>query len=528
MGNELSACKLLLEKVKEGGCAGPKELNELKLRVAKALRLKKVLSNPEILSMLDPQARRELEGLLQLKRVRSISGVNVVAVMASPYPCPHGRCAYCPLEPGVPSSYTGHEPSSMRGLQYNFDPYLQVSNRIRQLREIGHRVSKVELIIQGGTFPAMPVGYQRAFVKGCLEAMIGRRTSSLEEAKREAEFSVIRNVGITIETRPDWCEQEHVDLMLELGATRVEIGVQTLYDDVYRLVERGHTVRDVAEAFRVAKDSGLKVVAHMMLGLPGCDADRDLEAFRRLFEDPAFKPDMLKIYPCLVLRGTKLYEWWRKGEYRPYSTEEAAELVARIKAMTPPWVRIMRVQRDIPAKLIIAGVKKGNLRELAQERLRLEGLKCRCIRCREVGHKALKEAVEPDPQSFEVKVEEYQASGGVEAFISIEDPKSDALLGYLRLRAPSDGAGRPEVEGGRASIVRELKVCGPMVPVGERLEGAWQHKGLGLRLMLEAERLSLEKFDRKKILVLSGLGAKPYYRNLGYSHDGVYMSKTLG
>ncbi|MEM2228166.1 MAG: tRNA uridine(34) 5-carboxymethylaminomethyl modification radical SAM/GNAT enzyme Elp3, partial [Candidatus Bathyarchaeia archaeon] len=320
----------------------------------------------------------------------------------------------------------------------------------------------------------------------------------------------------------------HIDLMLELGATRVELGVQTLYDDVYKLVERGHTVQDVIDAFRAAKDSGLKIVAHMMPGLPGCDFKRDLKAFQILFEDSNFKPDMLKIYPCLVLRNTKLYEWWKEGKYKPYSTEEALDLIAKIKAnIIPKWVRIMRIQRDIPANLIVAGVKKGNLRELVQEKLKQQGLKCNCIRCREIGHKILKENVKPEFENFKINVEEYEASEGIEIFISIDEPNTDALIGYLRLRIPSKKAERPEITSETTSIVRELKICGPVVPLGEHFEEAYQHKGLGAELLSEAEKISLEKFDCTKILVLSGLGVKPYYKRLGYYPEGPYMAKKL-
>ncbi|MEM3606898.1 MAG: tRNA uridine(34) 5-carboxymethylaminomethyl modification radical SAM/GNAT enzyme Elp3, partial [Candidatus Bathyarchaeia archaeon] len=357
--------------------------------------------------------------------------------------------------------------------------------------------------------------------------IIGEKTESLEEAKKKAEESKIRNVGLTIETRPDWCKQKHIDLMLELGATRVEIGVQTLYDDVYKIVERGHTVQDVIDAFRMAKDSGLKIVAHMMPGLPGCDFERDLKAFQILFKDSNFKPDMLKIYPCLVLKNTKLYEWWKEGKYKPYSTEEALDLIVKVKANIPKWVRVMRIQRDIPAKLIVAGVKKSNLRELAQEELKRKGLKCSCIRCREIGHKMLKENVKPKFENLQLNIEEYKASEGVELFISIDEPSVDALISYLRLRIPSEKTERTELNDGKTSIVRELKVCGPVVPLGEHFKDAWQHKGLGAKLLFEAEKISLEKFDCKKILVLSGLGVKPYYKRLGYYPEGAYMAKKL-
>ncbi|MEM3439956.1 MAG: tRNA uridine(34) 5-carboxymethylaminomethyl modification radical SAM/GNAT enzyme Elp3 [Candidatus Bathyarchaeia archaeon] len=499
-------------------------IQEVKLRVSKELGLARVPRNSDILRLAPPGLGDAIADRLALKRIRSLSGVNVVAVMSKPWPCPHGRCAYCPSVPGVPMSYTGREPSSMRGLQSGFDPFEQVRNRIGQLERIGHRVGKVELIIQGGTFPAMPRDYQERFVKDCLDAITGSRSASLGEAKARAETAPIRNVGLTVETRPDWAREGDVDWMLHLGVTRVELGIQTLFDDIYESVGRGHTVEDVARAMRVLKDSGMKVVAHMMPGLPGSSFERDLEAFRMLFDDPKFRPDMLKIYPTLVLEGTELYERWRRGEYRPLTTEGAIELIAKVKEAIPRYVRIMRVQRDIPSHLIAAGVKKSNLRQLVLDRLRAEGKRCECIRCREVGLRG----IGADPGSAEISILEYEASGGMEIFISAELPKEDALIGCLRLRIPSERAHRAEIASRRSAIIRELHVYGPALPVGGRGGGAWQHRGFGGRLVAEAERIASEEFDAEKILVTSALGTKAYYKRLGYDYDGPYMAKELG
>ncbi|MBS7624194.1 MAG: tRNA uridine(34) 5-carboxymethylaminomethyl modification radical SAM/GNAT enzyme Elp3 [Candidatus Bathyarchaeia archaeon] len=507
----------------------PKDVQVAKIRVAEKYRLSTLPPNSEIIKYLRPEEKFKLLKVLRRKAVRTISGVTIIAVMAKPWPCPQKEpCAYCPGGPyyGVPQSYTGREPATMRGLQFNFDPYKQVRHRIEQLRAIGHAVDKVELIVMGGTFPAMPEDYQRLFIKECLDAITGVRSTSLEEAKRNAEVGEIRNVGITIETRPDWCKEQHVDLMLSYGATRVEIGVQNIYDDIYALVNRGHTVKDVIEATRILKDSGLKVVYHMMPGLPGSDFERDLEAFKRIFSDSDFKPDMLKIYPCLVVKGTKVYDWWVKGLYKPYTTEEAAKLIAEVKKIVPEWVRIMRVQRDIPAYLIEAGVKSSNLREIALKMLRDMGLRCRCIRCREVGHRWLKDHIKPNMDNVKILVRRYEASKGEEFFISAEDTVNDVLIGYLRLRIPSDMAHRPEISGKNASIIRELRVLGPLVPVGRREGEGYQHKGFGRVLLEEAERISLEQ-GCKKILVTSALGTKRYYMRLGYTYDGPYMSKNL-
>jgi elongator complex protein 3 len=509
----------------------PDDVNRTKMRVAAKYRLRKIPSNPEIIVFLQgEEERRKLLPVLRRKATRTVSGVTVVAVMTQPYPCPQPEpCAYCPGGPpfGVPQSYTGFEPAAMRGLQNAFDPYLQVKSRIGQLEAIGHVVDKVDLIIMGGTFPATPEEYQTWFVKRCLDAISGVDSQNLEEAKRLAETSRIRNVGITVETRPDWAKEQHVDKMLDMGVTRVELGVQNPDDTIYQLVGRRHTIQDVIEATRILKDAGLKIVYHMMPGLPGSSMEKDLAVFREIFSNSAYKPDMIKIYPCLVLKGTKTYEWFVRGEYKPYTTEEAAKLIVEVKKMIPPWVRIMRVQRDIPAPLIVAGVKMSNLRQLVQQKLKEQGLRCRCIRCREVGHRLMADGVKPDPEKVEILTTRYEASEGEEIFISAEDTENDVLIGYLRLRIPSERAHRPEIRAEPCSIIRELHVYGPVVPVGKRLPKAWQHKGYGAILLSESERITREEYGFRKILVISALGTKQYYKRFGYKYEGPYMAKIL-
>jgi elongator complex protein 3 len=355
----------------------------------------------------------------------------------------------------------------------------------------------------------------------------GTDSASLEEAKSLAESANVKNVGITVETRPDWSRKGHVDHMLSMGVTRVEIGVQTLYDDVYERIHRDHTVADVVEATQTLKDSGIKVGYHMMLGLPGCDASRDFDAFRKIFEDPDFKPDMLKIYPCLVTPGTQLYEEWKRGEYTPYSTEESARLIAEIKQYVPRWVRIMRIQREIPVDGIADGVKHGNLRQLVQQELALRGMKCHCIRCREVGIHFLTNGESPNLEKVRLQRVDYEGSGGTDIFLSFEDDEHDILVGYIRLRIPGENAHRAEIVGQNAGIIRELHVFGQTVPVGVRVADAFQHKGYGSKLLAEAERISREEYDRQKMLVISALGTKGYYSRFGYTHDGPYMSKSI-
>ena len=518
-----SACRKIIDSLLADGSV---DLHHLKTATAREYNLSRLPTNAELLATATEQERRNLLPLLQLKPVRSISGVNVIAVMTPPHLCPHGRCAYCPSVPGVPNSYTGKEPSAMRGLQNAYDPYNQVKNRLAQLRTIGHSGSKIELIVQGGTFPAVNIDEQRHFLKGCLDAITEKRSESFEQTASEAEESKARNVGITFETRPDYCDEKTIDNMLQLGVTRVELGVQTLHDEVYKLVDRGHTVQDAVDATRRLKDAGLKVCYHMMPGLPSSNYQDDLESFERLFRDTAFKPDMLKIYPCLVLEGTKIHDWWKQGIYRPYTTEEAVELLSEVKAKIPPWVRIMRVQRDIPAQLIVAGVKKSNLRQLIRNQMAERKLRCRCIRCREVGHRMQADGVEPQSENLKLTTTEYEASEGREFFIALEDEIRDILIGYLRLRLPSERASRPEVCNGPTGLVRELHIYGTTVSIDDTVQGAWQHRGYGKELLKKAETLAQEQ-GAEKMLVTSALGVRQYFRRLGYERIGPYMGKLL-
>jgi elongator complex protein 3 len=498
------------------------DLDRVKIEVARAYGLPQIPRNSEILAILKEDEAELLLPVLRRKEARALSGVSVVAVMTTPYACPHGRCAYCPGGPDEdsPQSYTGYEPAAMRGAQNEYDPYRQVKSRVTQLQTIGHVVDKVDLIVMGGTFPASPRPYQEAFIKGCLDALTDKPSADLAEAKINAEQSGVRNVGITVETRPDCVKEKDVSGMLDLGVTRVELGVQNVYDDIYKLVDRGHTVQTVVDATKCLKDSALKICYHMMPGLPGSNAERDLEGFRTIFEDPRFKPDMLKIYPTLVVKGTRLYEWWKRGEYMPLETEEAAELVSRIMEITPPWVRIMRVQRDIPLPRIDAGVDMSNLRQLAEDSLMERGGKCRCIRCREAGHSSVK----ADPERVEITHTLYEASGGTEDFIQAEDREADTLIGFVRLRIP-DAPFRPKLDA-ETGMVRELHVYGRMVPVGERRGDAWQHRGWGERLMDAAEEKARE-LGMRKMVVMSALGTKQYYARLGYEKEGAYVSKRL-
>ncbi|MEM2878630.1 MAG: tRNA uridine(34) 5-carboxymethylaminomethyl modification radical SAM/GNAT enzyme Elp3 [Candidatus Hadarchaeales archaeon] len=530
MDNLVIACRDILEAISEGRIKDRGDLVRAKLDACRRFGLSRPPRNSEILAVSATENRKALD-LLRLKPVRSISGVSVITVMPRPHPCPSEKpCIYCPGGPssGTPQSYTGKEPAAMRALQHGFDPYMQVKSRIRQLLAIGHEVDKVELILFGGTITSYPEEYLREFMLGCLNAVTDQNAKSMEEAMKHAEESRIHISDIAFETRPDWCKERHVDLMLELGATRVELGVQALSDKVYSVIGRGHTVDDVEKAIRTAKDSGFAVVAHMMPNLPGSDPDTDLQMFKTLFDDERFRPDAVKIYPTLVIPGTELYDMWKRGEYRPYDFQQLVELISKVKTLVPRWVRIQRIQRDIPANLVAWGVKRGDLRSIVQARMREKGTRCLCIRCREVGHVFYREGKIPRPEKVELVRRDYSASCGHEVFLSFEDVGLDILIGLLRLRMPSDMAHRREITDERTALVREIHVYGPLVKVNEKAgKNEWQHHGFGERLLAEAERISREEFDMRKIAVLAGLGTRNYYRRLGYSLRRPYMVKKV-
>ncbi|MCK4862784.1 MAG: tRNA uridine(34) 5-carboxymethylaminomethyl modification radical SAM/GNAT enzyme Elp3 [Dehalococcoidales bacterium] len=457
------------------------------------------------------------------KFARTISGVTPLAVMTMPMSCP-GQCLYCPTYPDAPQSYTPESPAVLRARRCDYDAGQQVELRLRIFTEMGHPTDKIELIIMGGTFLAQPVDYQYKFIKDCYDGLNGVASATLEEARKINETAAHRCTGLCIETRPDWCGQAEIERMLEFGATRVELGVQTLDDDIYRLVRRGHGVEEVVRATALLREHGFKVYYHWMPGLPGSTPEKDLSLSQTLFTDERFKPDGLKLYPTMVVEGTELEKWYREGRYQPYDNETMVNLVIGIKSIVPGYVRISRVLRDIPSKFIVAGLK-DSLRDIVREKMKQDAIECHCIRCREYGHRARAGWEIGQPHMVRM---DYDASDGKEIFLSFEDER-ETLFGLLRLRIQS----RPvpalgKSENAVSAIVRELHVFGPEVPLSEQLSGAAQHKGLGKALFREAERIALDEFQSDRMIVLSGTGAKEYYRTeFDYLSQGDYMVKTL-
>ncbi len=449
---------------------------------------------------------------------RTISGVTPVAVMTSPQGCP-GKCVYCPTYVATPQSYTPQSPAVLRAKSCDYDPEKQVELRLRILSGMGHPTDKIEMIIMGGTFLSYSLEYQYKFVKGCYDALNGEHSGSLKEAQKMNESARHRCVGLCIETRPDWCREEDIKRMIEFGTTRVELGVQILDDEIYEKVKRGHHVEDVVKATKLLKESGIKVHYHWMPGLPGSTPEHDLELSKKMFEDADFKPDGLKLYPTMVVEGTVLYEWYRSGDYQPYDKDTMINLMADIKALVPKYVRISRVLRDIPAKYIMAGLK-DSLREPLKLLMEQKGISCKCIRCREYGHK-VKDGLTTGKPSLDRM--DYDASGGKEVFLSFEDEMT-TLFGLLRLRIQKDSGSK---SGDTIALVRELHIYGPEVILGDKDIEAVQHKGLGKALLAESERIAADEFKARKIAILSGVGAREYYRNENYKLENGYMVKIL-
>src|SRR3989344_1237831 len=315
----------------------------------------------EILAVANPDERKKLLHALITKPTRTLSGVSVIAVMTKPAGCV-GRCTYCPTAENAPKSYTGHEPSTMRAIRNNYDEYKIVQNRLTQLHNVGHSTDKSEAIVQGGTFTWMPWDYQYEFIKNIFDAFNQHgccaknkpcrkhKAKTLLDSQKINETAQNRIISIIIETRPDYCGEKEIKQLLELGATRVELGLQSTYDKVLKKIKRGHNLKQTKDAIRKLRDVGFKVDLLMMLGLPGSTKQSDIKMFKILFEDEDLKPDGLKIYPCGVIKGSELYNDWKKGKFNPKDDKYILEVLKEIKTRyIPPYCRIKRIMRDIPS-----------------------------------------------------------------------------------------------------------------------------------------------------------------------------------
>lgn len=475
--------------------------------------LRRMPKNSEIWpSLTDP----ELIEAMKTRGVRTESGVAPFAVMMKPFYCP-GECIYCPLEEGMPKSYLSDEPAAQRAKTLNFDPMKQVEGRIKQMMETGHITDKIDLIVIGGTFGSYPEKYKREFFKSMFDAVNGKVSETLAEAQKYNETAEKRVVGISVETRPDWVSEQEIRLWRELGVTKVQLGVQAFDEEILKKIKRGHSLDEVAEATRMCRNAGLKICYHLMPNLPGSNPEKDIEMAKMMFNDLRFGPDYLKVYPAMTIKGTEMYEMWKRGEYLPYEEIDLIKVLKEIKAQTPVWCRIDRLIRDISKKWVSAGTTRTNLRQILQQELLEEGKKCRCIRCREVRGGVYDTKVE-------LLVNERESLGGKELFLSYE--YEDKLFSMLRLRLPEKTEKMlfEELEG--AAITREVHTYGQVAQIDINDGIKTQHRGLGKRLMVKAEEIARE-MGYKKMAVISAIGTREYYRKLGYELEGTYMVKNL-
>ena len=449
------------------------------------------------------------------KPTRTISGITPIAIMLPPRKCKHGNCIYCP-NLNVPQSYTPKSPVVLRAKALNYDSFKQIKARIQAFKAMNHPTDKIEIIIMGGTFLEYPKKFQYEFIKGIYNALNPRKSKTLSSAKKLNEKSKYRCVALCIETRPDVC-CKFIDRMREFGCTRVELGVQIIDDKIYKLVKRGHKVEDVAKATKCLKDAGFKVGYHIMPGLPGSNLKKDFKLFKKLFSDEKFKPDQLKIYPCQVMPNSELEKMYWSKKYKPYTKKQIENILISMLKEVPRYCRVMRVMREIPPSYIVAGTKNIDLRKPIEEELRKKNTKLKEIRYREIGFALRDKKKEEINLNLKLKTTKYKASGQDECFLEIVNSE-DILFGLLRLRVLKD----------KTAMIRELHVYGQSLKLGQRGKFA-QHSGLGKQLMQEAEKIAKEK-KCKKIKVISGVGVREYYKNLGYKLEkgkGEYMVKKL-
>jgi len=554
---EVTIQELIKNRIKTpAGLAAIKRKMAKKYKVPCLSNIKILKSYRELVKKKKIKRSKKIENLLRTRPIRSLSGIVNVSVLTKPYPCP-GKCLYCPLERGMPKSYLSGEPAAERAKRLKFNPYLQVKKRIEMLKNEGHPTDKIDLRIIGGTWSYYPKNYQVWFIKECFRACNGfNRTKKskiknpykaepsgfrqksklqikiqkLEKIQKRNEKAKSRITGISVETRPDFINERGVKFMRELGITRVELGVQSVFDDVLKLNLRGHGVREIILATKILKDAGFKICYQVMPNLLGSDLERDEKMFKGLFSNSNFSPDYLKIYPCALLKETPLYKWYLKGKYKPYSKEELIDLTKKIKLKIPYYVRIQRITRDIPSQYIIeGGAKISNLRQIVQEKMKNENLKCKCIRCREI-----REKYDPKEKVYLFR-KDYKASEGKEIFLSFENKNRTKLFSFLRLRIPLKGHNRVTTVTKvcpillvlkNAALIREIQTFGEVVPIGAK-KIAPQHRGLGKKLIKEAEKIVKKEFGLRKIAVISGVGVRDYFKKLGYRLKTTYMTKEI-
>ena len=543
---KVEAPELVLKFLKEIIIDEPKDVGEMEKRKREFSARNKcdVIVNRDVISVAkenELMLSLGIEKLLLKRAVRTISGVTPIGILTKAYPCP-GRCAFCPTETKMPKSYLSSQPAAARALRNKFHPHKQVSSRIAALEDSGHPVSKLEIIVMGGTWSFLPKRYQSWFIKNVYDAANQFKSRTLKEAIKANETAKHRIIGLTLETRPDYITQEELARMRRYGCTRVEIGVQTIDDEISALNLRDQTKEQVAYATKLMREFGFKFCYHLMPGLYGSTPEKDLIMLRDIFENADYKPDFVKIYPCQVLPNSLLANWWKEGKFEPLHDVELIKLLLKMKQFVPEWTRVMRLLRDIPVGNILSGAKFSNLRQILKQQPKKlkevlgekdfdeifnDGFKwpCKCIRCREVGFSEKKLVVDSRPVLIR---RDYDAAGGTEVFLSFESADKKTIYALLRLRKPDIRFTSKYFSSvlKNAALIREVHSYGSEITVGEG-SGIGQHRGLGRRLIEEAERIAREEWRLKRMTIIAGVGTREYYKKFGYTEKCTYMTKKL-
>ena len=461
---------------------------------------------------------------IRMKPIRTLSGVTTITVLTKPHPCP-GECIFCPSEEGLPQSYLSDEPGARRGVEHAFDPFTQVSSRLKALHEVGHPTDKIELLILGGSWTAYPPSYREWFIRRCFEALNQENPNddtgevSLADVQKTNSQARHRNVGLVVETRPDLITIENLVEMRRQGVTKMQLGIQSMDDRILQLNKRGHSAEEAEEAIRLVRAAGYKVVVHWMPNLLGATPQSDREDFARLWREGGVNPDEMKIYPCQLLRNAELYQYWERGEYRPYEEQELIDLLADIKPTVPRFCRINRVIRDIPSNHVVEGNRNTSLRQDVAQEMKKRGSSCQCIRCREIRKGKI------DDRNLVLDDQVYKAGWAEEHFLSY-NTQDDHILGFLRLSLPSANHFFPVEELQDAAIIREVHVYGQSVELGGESSGSVQHRGLGSSLIEKAAEIALSKGYRK-LTVISAVGTREYYAARGFTLTDLYMVRDL-
>ena len=461
---------------------------------------------------------------IRMKPIRTLSGVTTITVLTKPHPCP-GECIFCPSEEGLPQSYLSDEPGARRGVEHAFDPFTQVSSRLKALHEVGHPTDKIELLILGGSWTAYPASYREWFIRRCFEALNQENPNddtgevSLADVQKTNSQARHRNVGLVVETRPDLITIENLVEMRRQGVTKMQLGIQSMDDRILQLNKRGHSAEEAEEAICLVRAAGYKVVVHWMPNLLGATPQSDREDFARLWREGGINPDEMKIYPCQLLRNAELYQYWERGEYRPYEEQELIDLLADIKPTVPRFCRINRVIRDIPSNHVVEGNRNTSLRQDVAQEMKKRGSSCQCIRCREIRKGKI------DDRNLVLDDQVYKAGWAEEHFLSY-NTQDDNILGFLRLSLPSANHFFPVEELQDAAIIREVHVYGQSVELGGEGSGSVQHRGLGSSLIEKAAEIALSKGYRK-LTVISAVGTREYYAARGFTLTDLYMVRDL-